>query len=187
MAADDFDDVTTETPAAAEGPRRGRPPNAAKAAAVDRFGRTFNPRIHEGATAVDAEGFLKVKRRDQKRAPLGTTLELTEVLDQHKQDGYEYRWVNRKPGRVAKFESHDWEPVMDKSNGQVALAVNPVTGTLSGAADAVLMRKPKEWFDADRAAKAEATRVDFQQKSKPTGDAAEFYSGLKPERDPRVQ
>ncbi len=172
---------------AAEAPARRQRVAKATAQTVDRFGRAYNPRVHVAPDKIDAEGYLVVRRRDETRKPMGTTLEMKDTLDLHREEGYEYRWVNRKAGRIAKFEAADWEPVMDKAGGQVSLVVNPRSGMSSGAADAVLMRKPKEWFDADSAAKTEATRVDFKAKTAVQPGAEKFYSGLTQERDPRVQ
>lgn len=172
---------------ALEAPAKRQRVAKAVAQTVDRFGRAFNPRVHVAPDKIDADGYLIVRRRDETRKPMGTTLEMKDMLDLHREAGYEYRYVNRKAGRVAKFEAADWEPVMDKTGGQVSMVVNPRSGSVSGAVDAVLMRKPKEWFDADSEAKAAATRVDFKAKTAVQPGAEKFYSGLTQERDPRVQ
>lgn len=153
----------------------------------DRFGRLFNPKLHSADRSVDADGYLVVMRRDPIRRPMGATLDIKDTVDLHREPGYEYRLVNRKAGRPPKFEAQGWEAVMDNAGGQVSLVVNPRTGMLSGAQDAVLMRKPKEWYDADRAVKEEAARVDFKAKVAVQPGAEGIYNGLKQDSDPRVQ
>lgn len=99
-------------------------------------------------TRADAE------RNERRRKPGATTISglklhvAPELLD----PAYEYRWVNDEPGRVAGMYDNDWDKVEDKriAKGEGTVPTVHVSGASPTPVKAVLMRKRKEWYEADQ-------------------------------------
>lgn len=117
-----------------------------KDAARDHMGRKFNSRIHGGTPELNESGELQIQRRDEARKPMTATQKVTDFVNSHREEGYEYRLVNDEGGRIETFQKHDWEPVM----GENGVARMPVGQAKSAGAEGVLMKKPKEWYDEDQ-------------------------------------
>lgn len=99
-----------------------------------------------------------------KRVPMqrGTVMQ---VGDNHKEEGYVYRWIDeKKPGRVEQALAAGWEPVRGNENAsdkkvqdasQLGSVVRIVANRDPHAVSPtqILVRKPKEWYEEDVAAK----------------------------------
>lgn len=119
-------------------------------------------------TPSRAEQVSAQRRRRQDTGPLqGLKLHVPDGL---KEEGYEYRWFNDKDGGGRlhnKTVLDDWDIVKTKDiDGQGE--GTPVTRNVGKMENgqtlkAYLCRKPKEWFDGDRA-KAQA-RITEQENS----------------------
>lgn len=90
-------------------------------------------------------------------------------VDHSKLDpAYQYRWVNVTKNRVQRLYNRDWDQV---SAEEVGFSTERHADIAPGAREdtrAVLMRKPKEWFNEDQAAKQR--RIDDQMKRAATGE-----------------
>lgn len=86
------------------------------------------------------------------------------VSDKDKDPNYVYRMVNEESGRVENFLDAGWEPVSgDVDTGETRVQDASQMGSVvrrvvnkdpqAHAKTAILMRKPKEWFDVDMAEK----------------------------------
>lgn len=95
-------------------------------------------------------------------------------VDKSKLDpNYQYRWVNVTKNRVQRLYNRDWDQV---SEAEVGFSTERHADIAPGAREdtrAVLMRKPKEWFDEDQNAKQR--RIDDQMKRAAAGK--EIISG----------
>lgn len=132
-----------------------------KSVAVDKKGRKFNDKIHDGT--LDDSGHLKVKRRDEARKPMTATQKLTDLVDQHREPGYSYRVVNDEGGRIQTFQKHDWEPVM----GEDGIVRVPVGQARQPGTHAVLMKKPEEWYEEDQQEKERLLNVHTESQTAP--------------------
>ena len=87
-------------------------------------------------------------RQERRRKPgstvhLGIKLGLPE--EQLDRKAHAHRWVNDTGDRVEAFKRNDWDPVQIDGRTE-----SRVVGTDSGQpVKAVLMRKRKDWYDAD--------------------------------------
>jgi hypothetical protein len=99
-------------------------------------------------------------RQERRRKPGSTVMSGIKLgVDESKLDrkNYEYRWVNDRGNRVQQLTSNDW----DLAPEQAALAAggegtvqSTIVGTDGGKPySGILMRKRKDWFEADRAEK----------------------------------
>lgn len=121
--------------------------------AVDRQSRPFDAAIHEsnnGKPVLLSDGYIKM-RPPRAEKPIGSTPRL--AIPPGLPTGYQYRWVNvDSRGRPEILEREfDWSPVMrdgETIRKSVGIAAEGLTG-------AILMRKPKEWYDADQRKKDE--------------------------------
>lgn len=94
-------------------------------------------------------------RRERRRKPGSTSISGLKLhVDSDKLDpAYEYRWVNDRGGRVQQLFADDWDKVEDPTIVSSAAGTVPTTqvGVDSGKPfEAVLMRKRKEWYQADQ-------------------------------------
>jgi hypothetical protein len=124
---------------------------------------------------------VKVERRRRADSAAGVGLKL-HVPNDRKDINFEYRWVNDRPGRIHQMTvQDDWDAVSTDRPDQLTAAaegsvmkraVDKVTGD-----KAVLLRKPKHLFDADRLEKQKP--VDAMEKALRGGPApsAEGISG----------
>jgi hypothetical protein len=96
------------------------------------------------------------ERRERRKKPGSTTHYGMKLhIDKDKLDpNYEYRWANDKTGRVQQLHGEDWDPVkgLEGVNNGVGTVPTQFVGTTEEGKplDAVLMRKHKEWYDADQ-------------------------------------
>ena len=120
-----------------------------------------------------AEQVISERRR---RADSGTAagLKLHVPADMKDEDKFAYRWVNDRPGRVHQMtKQDDWDVVStdrpdqltsDSEGSVMKRAVDKATGE-----NAVLLRKPKAYFEADRLEKQKP--VDAIEKALRQGPA----------------
>jgi hypothetical protein len=130
--------------------------------ATDRQGRKYNEQIH-ATQELDNEGFLSVKRRSDTTQLVGSTNRSRAFVDKHHEEGYAYYIMNEEGGRMEQFLANDWEPVTTKE-GVVSMPVGQARG---GGTTAVLMKKPKEWHEADQNRKLERNRLSTKEKTAP--------------------
>ena len=97
---------------------------------------------------------VRTERRRKPGSTVNSGLKL-HVDASLKDPAYEYRWVNDVPGRVQSFANQDWDRV---DNAEIAGEGN-ANGTIptkfvgmvsGGPTNAVLMRKRKDWHEADQ-------------------------------------
>lgn len=95
-------------------------------------------------------------QRERRRKPGSTVLPGIKLgVDMSKLDpAYEHRFVNDTGSRVQQMYENDWDPVSEDvkpdADGEGSVQTK-VVGTDSGKPiKAVLMRKRREWYDADQ-------------------------------------
>ncbi len=141
--------------------------------ARDKGGRPFDEAIHEasakGEPILLSDGTLKMKAPVSK-GPAGAISRL--AIPPGLPTGYQYRWVNvDSRGRPAVLASqHDWAEV--RIDGVVKRV--PVGNARDGLTDAVLMRKPQEWYDAEQRKKNDRNVSLEKSKAAVTDDSAEY-------------
>src|SRR3990167_1443873 len=101
------------------------------------------------------------KRKERvERIPVGGARDVLTVAG--KDPNYSYRWVLDIPGRVQRFEEGGYECVRDNlAVGQKTVDSSTQLGSIvtkhgGGNSTLVLMRIPKEWYDADQKGKQDA-------------------------------
>ena len=77
--------------------------------ALDRQGRTYNPKVHGKERELDNMGFLKVRRRDEKISQ-GNTSRTEALVAKYYEKGYAYYVANDEGGRLEQMVAKDWEP-----------------------------------------------------------------------------
>lgn len=100
------------------------------------------------------------------------------VLDR---DEYEYRWVNDRGGRVKELESQDWD-VVRSEDVKDEKGVPPSPDIHGGVDDQgrpyrmKLMRKYKDWYQADQQEKLRPQRETMEQirTGEPISNDADF-------------
>ncbi len=123
----------------------------------------------------------EVKSERRRRAGTGQANGLKlHVPDDMKDSNFEYRWVNDRPGRVHQLTAQDdWDVVSTDRTDQLTAAaegsvmrraVDKATGD-----NAVLLRKRKEFYEADKLEKQKP--VDEMEKAL-RGGAAPSSEGL---------
>ena len=143
--------------------------------ATDTMGRKHHPRLHGEHPEVDAQGFLKVKRRDSPK-PMNPGAQLDDVLSLHKAEGYAYYFINTRPGRREKMEAHDWEAVQG-SDGPVQIKL---PSRDSNAEHTLLMRKPLEWYEEDQRLKEDKANHNLVDRRNLGSDPARLADGYDP-------
>lgn len=162
----------TDTSNTAERPRGpGRPSNAELAAR--------QASQAEAPTARQAETQKLRRRRAGSEEERSLKLFVPESM---KDPNFSYRWVNDRAGRVRQMTVDDDWDVVDtaKLGGDPDPSKNTAEGTvLSRVGDKftgermTLLRKPKEFYDADRKAKADrldAVEAEMRRKPPATPD-----------------
>ena len=94
---------------------------------------------------------VKVQRRRRQGSGPESGLKL-HIPENLKDKNFEYRWVNDRPGRVQQLTTmDDWEkaPVVTDHNAGEGTVETRVVDKSAGDR-AVLLRKPKEFYDADK-------------------------------------
>jgi len=130
-------------------PRKpGRPTNAEVAA------RTAESAVSE-PTSGRAE---EVATRRLRREGIGPERNLKlHIPSELKDPNYEHRWVNDRPGRVQQLtQQDDWEPVPGMEGVGLGKSVTERAVDSYTGERAVLLRKPKEFYDADKKAEQKA-------------------------------
>jgi hypothetical protein len=96
----------------------------------------------------------EVKQRRRRREGLGADRNLKLAVPENLKDpNFVYRWVNDRPGRVQQLTTmDDWEkaPVVTEQNAGEGTVETRVVDKSVGER-AVLLRKPKEFYEADKA------------------------------------
>lgn len=112
----------------------------------------------------------KRKRNIKERVPLNGQSRNVLAIN-HKEPGFEYRWIYNDPDRVEKFEAAWWEVDTDPRNQRpgdrkidTAAGTSSVVEAKAGAGRKyVLMKIPKELFDQDQQAKLdEVDRIEAE-------------------------
>jgi hypothetical protein len=111
------------------------------------------------------------RRRSDSGSSAGLKLHVPEDM---KEKDFEYRWVNDRPGRVHQMTvQDDWDVVStDRPDQLTAAAEGSVMRRAvdkSTGDNAVLLRKPKEYFEADQLEKRKP--VDETEKALRRGPA----------------
>lgn len=105
----------------------------------------------------------EVRRERRRKKPEGVIAgqRLAVDLNQLDDENYAYRWVNDKGSRVQQMTADDWDPAPEVNGGTESRVVGTDDGGRS--MNALLMRKPKDWFDADKEEKAAKLRALDEQ------------------------
>jgi len=99
-----------------------------------------------------AEEVQERRRRRQDNGP-ASGLKL-HVSEDAKDKDFEYRWVNDRPGRIQQLtKQDDWDtaPIVTEQNAGEGTVETRVVDKVGGDR-AVLLRKPKKFYDADKLA-----------------------------------
>lgn len=99
----------------------------------------------------------EVKEQRRRRADSGASagLKLHVPADMKDEANFAYRWVNDRPGRVHQMtKEDDWDVVSTERSDQLTAAsegsvMNRAVDKTTGE-KAVLVRKPRNYFEADR-------------------------------------
>lgn len=137
--------------------------------------QTQEPKRGRASRQEQEEG--RRRRRESLGADRNMKLHVPETF---KEEGYEYRWANDRPGRVQQLYNEDWDIVPATSNEVESKSLGTTvqrTADRFNGENAVLMRKPKKFHEDDRALKQKP--VDETEKALRHGAApsAEGLSG----------
>lgn len=123
----------------------------------------------------------QTQQRRRRRESIGADRNLKlHVPADFKEPDYEYRWANNRPGRVQQLHNEDWDVVpaseSEVESKSLGTTVERIADKFSGES-AVLMRKPKQFHEDDRALRQKP--VDETEKALRQGSApsAEGLSG----------
>lgn len=95
----------------------------------------------------------EVRNERRRKAGATTVAGLKLHIDKDRLDpAYEYRWVNDVPGRVQALYEQDWDKVEDPgiAGGAGTIPTVHVSGNSPMPTNAILMRKRKDWYEADQ-------------------------------------
>lgn len=135
---------------------------------------TRETRIEEGK----AEKKQVRRRRETMGAERGLKLHVPEKF---KDPNFTYRFVNDRPGRVQNLTTmDDWDVVSDERLGAFdGTVVKRVADTYTGE-KTVLLRKPKEFYEADKAVEQAIIEKNDEQLRNPAPpegqDPSKFYT-----------
>ena len=111
-------------------------------------------------------------RRERRKQPGSTAMAGTNLHVDPKlldTDNYTYRWGNDKGARMQQLHGNDWDPAPEAAEG--GSVTSKVVGTDAGKPyTAVLLRKPKDWHEADK--KEQAKPLDEMDAAIRRGDVA---------------
>jgi hypothetical protein len=117
-------------------------------------------------------------KSERRRRGSGPTLNMKlHVPEESKDPNFVYRWVNDKPGRVQQLTTQDdWDkaPIVTAQNAGEGTVETRVTDRTAGDR-AVLLRKPREYFEADKA--EQQAQLDATDEAMRRG-AAQSHEGL---------
>jgi hypothetical protein len=108
----------------------------------------------------------EVKERRRRREALGADRNLKlHVPANLKDDKFVYRWVNDRPGRIQQFTvADDYDVVSSEAVESNSLGTtNSRVVSQSSGESAVLLRKPKEFYEDDQ--KQKQAVLDAQEKA----------------------
>lgn len=145
-------------------PRRGRPPAS----------------IVEAAEPSRPSRQDETRKRRRNRDLLGPERNLKLYVPPDQKDpNFEYRWVNDRPGRVRQMTQYDdWDVVsgIDPSSSAEGTVTTRIVD--SGAGEkGVLLRKPKEYYDEDRAEAEKALKARDDELRQGASTSPEGLSG----------
>lgn len=141
--------------------------------AVDRQGRSYNEKIHDGQE-LDTQGFLEVRRRGETKL-VGSTNRSRAFVEKHQEEGYANYIMNEEGGRMEQFLANDWEPVTTKE-GVASMSVGQARGP---GTTAILMKKPIEWHEADQKKKLERNLLSTKEKTAPNEADGQYEAEAK--------
>lgn len=106
----------------------------------------------------------EVKQRRRRREGLGLDRNLKlHVPDSQKDPNFSYRWVNDKGSRVKHLTTEDdWEVVTGEDQSQLNVSEGTTmrrVGNQTHGDHMVLLRKPKEYYEADKAEEQNAIKA----------------------------
>lgn len=113
----------------------------------------------------------QVRRRRRSDMSIGRLGRLS--VDESKKDPkYVYRWVNDDEGRMQQLHAQDWDPVSKTefnldSEHEVGTGDN-IERVATGSTKAILCKKRKEWYEADKAVEQKA--IDELEESMKRGE-----------------
>lgn len=120
----------------------------------------------------------KERRRRRDTVGLGGNFKL-HVPETEKDPNFQYRWVNDEPGRVRQFTVEDDYDVVSSStvdSNSMGTTTERVVSQSTGK-NAVLLRKPKKYFEADQAQKQEVINARENAMKRAAPVSAEGLSG----------
>lgn len=94
---------------------------------------------------------VQTQRRRRMDTGAGSGMKLS-VPEDAKDKDFEYRWINDRPGRVqqlTKRDDWDFAPIVTEQNAGEGTVETRVVDKSVGER-AVLLRKPKQFYDADK-------------------------------------
>ena len=135
------DQEAREVVTSANPPQQAAKPTVVRGRPNDELARRRAARKARGVTDY---GFVRKLAVDERRLDL---------------DNYVYRFVNAdQPGWVGQLQNQEWEPVTSEEiGGQEVLKVGGLNGE-GKAAQQLLMKKYKPWYDEDQAEQANLRR-----------------------------
>lgn len=133
-------------------------------------GRPSNVEI--AARAEQPSRVEEVQQRRRRREGMGPERNLKLAVPD-KDPNYEYRWVNNRPGRVHQLTKNDDWDVAPEQNGPGLGTIGERTVDKTTGEQAILLRKPKEFYDEDQREKEKLlkSRDDAMRRGPPTAPA----------------
>ena len=120
-----------------------------------------------GRPRLDRTQEVKVERRRRQGLGMERGLKL-HVPEEYKDPNFTYRWVNNRPGRVKQLTQMDDYEVVSSADGDIGRGV--AEGTVvkriadrSEGEEAVLLRKPRHFYEADKAEEQKLIEVRDEQ------------------------
>jgi hypothetical protein len=152
--------------------------------------------IKRGPGRPRREDEVKVERRRRTGTGAERNLKLF-VPEQAKDPNFVYRWVNNRPGRVKQLTQMDDYDIVSSDDG--AIDAGTSEGTVvkrtvdrSEGEEAVLLRKPRKFYEADKAeeqklldARDEELRKGQVQGSEALNGSEAYVPGGRPGREGR--
>jgi hypothetical protein len=124
----------------------------------------------------------EVKTERRRRTGIGAERNLKlYVPEEYKDPDHVYRWVNNKPGRVKQLtQMDDYEIVSSDGNIDAGTAGGTVvtrTVDRSEGDEAVLLRKPRKYYEADKAEEQKLLDARDEQLRAGAAPSSEGLSG----------
>lgn len=111
---------------------------------------------------------IRAKRKERKSQDIGGLTQRLSLPEDLKDPDWTYRWVNDTASRVHDLQARDWEVVSDEElaadqrNTGAGTKVERIGSarTVTTPEKMVLMRKPKEFYQEDKAKEQERIKED---------------------------